>query len=1110
MFSFYKIFTVARFEVKTLLRSWFFRIFAGLAIAILTFLNITFFAEAFKEMPWQMRGLPASIPYLNMMLLNTIQAIIAVFLASDFLKRDTKLNTTEVIYMRSMTNGDYILGKVLGILEVFIGLNLFVLIVAAVINAVFTDVPLHLLAYVYYLLIASVPTLIFIIGLSFIGMILLRNQALTFIILLGYIAVTLFFLTNKLNSIFDYMGFWLPLAYSDFVGFVNLNAILLQRGIYILLGLGFIFLTMYSLKRLPQSRLLTSVSLVFSVLFLASGLFLGVLYYSQYANDERSRVQMIDQNDRLMDEAKVSVTACNIDLDHLGKQIAATATLTFKNDNPAPLKQYIFSLNPGLKIQKIIRKRKEISFKRERHILTIKPDNPLPSGGVDSIKVQYRGSIDRNASYLDIRDEEYHKMNNLFIYKIQKEYSFLSPKYVLLTHENLWYPVPGVTFGSKISPAWEKDFINFTLTVKTKQGLIPISQGEEKQLGAGKYSFHSSLPLPQLSLVIGNYKKASVQVDSVTYNLFTFPDHNYYKPYFTALGDTLQVLIREAKNDFERQIDLEYPYPSLSLIEVPAQYYAHERRFAFVQETVQPEQVFLQENGVFTRSADFKLTFERIKSMNKRMNRTVSDRELQTGLFNRFVRELTSGSTGRFFRGGSATFSYSIFPDYYSFVNHFSSQKWPILNTSFESYLSAKLSQASSPFSRFFSGITDEEKATLLLQKESLANVIRDPKHIDQIKPVLKVKSNYLFNLIKSEIGPDKFESFLKELLRKYRFSNLPATVLSKELKQKYAFDLQPQLDLWYAENDLPGFLISDVKNYSVLDGDRTRYQVMFTIANAAKVSGLVSLQFRARRGRGFGRGGFGGPPPPLEERLIMVGAGQAKKIGVLLDEETRGMSINTLAAKNLPLEMSERFEDFKLNEKAIPFDGEKVLEKFPQFTQAGEIIVDNEDDGFHVNTQTKKSFLQRLLKLDKEEDEEYVRFSFWRPPAQWRKTTFSSFYGKFIHSAYFTKAGKGERVVSWNSQLPASGQYDVYCYNSRVRLPFGRRGRKREYIGDHDFIIYHDDGVEHVTMNPKKSEEGWTFLGTFYMSAGDAKVELTNKSNGRTVIADAIKWVKR
>ncbi|NIA32099.1 MAG: hypothetical protein GWP06_19595, partial [Actinobacteria bacterium] len=577
---------------------------------------------------------------------------------------------------------------------------------------------------------------------------------------------------------------------------------------------------------------------------------------------------------------------------------------------------------------------------------------------------------------------------------------------------------------------------------------------EEKKLDAGKYSFRSRLPLPQLSLVIGKYKKQSVQVDSVTYNLFTYPDHNYYKSYFSALGDTLQVLIREAKNNFERQIDLAYPYASLSLVEVPSQFYAYARRFGFVQETIQPEQVFVQENGVFMRSADFKLTFERIKRTNKRMNRTVSDRELQTGLFNRFSQELTSGSSGSRYRRRFSLFSYSIFPDYYSFVNHLSSKQWPVLNFSFESYLSAKFAEAASPFSRFVRGITDEEKATLILQKKNLADIIRDPDLIDQIKPILKVKSNYLFNLMKSEIGPDKFEDFIKEMLQKYRFTNLDATTLSDELRQRYTFNLQSQLDLWYAEKDLPGFLISDVKNYSVLDADRTRYQVEFTVANLGKAPGLVSLQFRARRSRRFGRGFFGSPPPPLEERLVAVDAGQAKRVGVVFDEEPRGMSVNTLVAKNLPLEMRERFENFKLNEKAQPFDGEKVLGKLPPFVQPGEIVVDNEDEGFHADTKIKQSLLQRLLKLKKNDEEEYVRFSFWRPPVQWRKTIFSNFYGKFIHSAYFSKAGKGERVVSWTSKLPASGQYDVYCYNARIRSPFGGRGRRRQYIGESSIMM--------------------------------------------------------
>ena len=94
MLSVINIWTIARYEMKTLLRSWFFRIFAGLVLVVLTFFNVVFFAQAFETMPWQFCGIPGSIPYFNMMLLNVAQAVIAVFLASDFLKRDRKSNTT--------------------------------------------------------------------------------------------------------------------------------------------------------------------------------------------------------------------------------------------------------------------------------------------------------------------------------------------------------------------------------------------------------------------------------------------------------------------------------------------------------------------------------------------------------------------------------------------------------------------------------------------------------------------------------------------------------------------------------------------------------------------------------------------------------------------------------------------------------------------------------------------------------------------------------------------------------------------------------------------------------------------------------------------------------
>ncbi len=113
--AFYIIRTIARYEMRTLLRSWFFRIFAGMSILGLGIFNAGLNIPG-SGSPWVYRAIAASIPYANLIILNLGQAIVAVFLASEFLKQDRKNDTVEVIYVRSMSNGEYIFGKTLGIL----------------------------------------------------------------------------------------------------------------------------------------------------------------------------------------------------------------------------------------------------------------------------------------------------------------------------------------------------------------------------------------------------------------------------------------------------------------------------------------------------------------------------------------------------------------------------------------------------------------------------------------------------------------------------------------------------------------------------------------------------------------------------------------------------------------------------------------------------------------------------------------------------------------------------------------------------------------------------------------------------------------------------------
>ncbi|MCD7791286.1 MAG: xanthan lyase, partial [Bacteroides thetaiotaomicron] len=192
--------SVAKYESKLLIRSWFFRVFTVLAVTIITFFNFQLFVSEDSGGFWIATAIPSNIPYLILLLLNTGQAVIAIFLASDFLKRDKKLDTSEVFYVRPLSNAEYVIGKIWGNLRVFLLLNLIIMAITAAFNLTLGEV--DWMAYLLYFLLISVPTLIFIIGLAIFLMLVLKNQALTIVLLLGYIGLTFLYIEDKLYYLF--------------------------------------------------------------------------------------------------------------------------------------------------------------------------------------------------------------------------------------------------------------------------------------------------------------------------------------------------------------------------------------------------------------------------------------------------------------------------------------------------------------------------------------------------------------------------------------------------------------------------------------------------------------------------------------------------------------------------------------------------------------------------------------------------------------------------------------------------------------------------------------------------------------------------------------------
>jgi len=183
-----------------------------------------------------------------------------------------------------------------------------VVIMAMIFNALAQNTAIDWISYAVYLILISVPTLIFIMALSFLLMSVIRNQAITFVLILGYIGITLFLFQAKYYYILDYMAFNIPMLSSDIVGFGNIAVILAHRGIYFGLGMGFIFLTIFLLKRLPQSDSMTIFSLLFGIIFIAGGAYLGYQHINQFKQSEKLRENIIAL--KLICKNQLSMNTC--------------------------------------------------------------------------------------------------------------------------------------------------------------------------------------------------------------------------------------------------------------------------------------------------------------------------------------------------------------------------------------------------------------------------------------------------------------------------------------------------------------------------------------------------------------------------------------------------------------------------------------------------------------------------------------------------------------------------------------------------------------------------------------------------------------------------------
>jgi hypothetical protein len=446
--------------------------------------------------------------------------------------------------------------------------------------------------------------------------------------------------------------------------------------------------------------------------------------------------------------------------------------------------------------------------------------------------------------------------------------------------------------------------------------------------------------------------------------------------------------------------------------------------------------------------------------------------------------------------------------------------------------------------------LSDNDKANLILKEISFKELLKKNPIGDTIRTVLTVKGDWFFNLLRSKAGIAEFKAWFSKYIDDHTFKSVDIMQFNNDVKEKFGFEFYPYLSDWFNGKQQPGFLTTGLKANEIIVGDRSRYQVTFIVSNPEPVAGLFNVSFRTGgpgsagsgggqqvtmtyQGGGGGRGGITiatqgrGMEADDISKIVFLGRGETKKIGIVLDAQPRAMMINTLFAKNIPGEITLPIDEIiKSKSGTKEFSGEETLSRMPLFTDPSEIIVDNEDTGFISSKQNTLSPLKRLLGIENKTGKTYMQVSLFNVPEYWQPVVQSSYYGKYIRSAVYTRAGTGDKSITWTTIIKSPGYYDVYCYVGKsvermmVRTgaaggqggpgsPGGNQQGESPYKDMH-YKIHHDEGVEDITLDYENAEGGWNNIGRYYLSPDTAKVVLTNQSAGRIVIGDAIRWVKQ
>jgi ABC-type transport system involved in multi-copper enzyme maturation permease subunit len=1059
-----------------------------------------------------------------------IYSVCVVFLAFDIRSRDRRERMIEVLDSRPYTNLELVAGRFLGILIpswvpipiLVVLLELLGMLLKGVGSPIGEPVELYsLLAFVFFM---SLPCLAFVLSIVFLVTLLVRNRLVSAVILLILMGLNVWAMAKLpvyQAQIFDIYGSFEMGFPSDLILPLTDAKDLLQRIAILIASLGILGISAAVHPRLDDGSR-AKLAVKGTAIVIIAACLIGFVYFNN-VKVIRNQELWYEAHGKYGQEPVPDLKTVSGKVKIIpGKRLDLDLDITFCAPEDNSLKKALFTLNPGQKVTKILDiKGKPVDFIHNNGLLEISLPEILSPGEETVVRLHAEGLPDKNFAYLKsaMNILEMSALNSSNIALLGGENIIFNSGFVALMPASRWLPASGPEKGRDDPRERAADFYNVDLLVEVPEKWLVAGPGRrqnaEEKDGITVFRFSPPSQVPEVALIASQFESRSFEVDNVLMELLISKKH---MKNIEVLADTADK-IREWAGDRLKEaqdMGLGYPYDGFTVVEVPTRLRAYGGGWRLDTVQFPPGLLLLRELSLPT--ARFDSAFRDPKKFKDKEGGIAQAKweRLQTFFKNDFSGgNILTGAPRNFFlyqtsaKGPESlalnfvmeTLSGLLVADtkgYFSAHIYAGTKLNSIITSVILNYVqtsSLGVSVSDATIRTMTSRPVVWEKALEVPLKDM------DPwKNPADTVDVLTLKGYAISQTIMDVLGREKTAALLSNIRNNHRCKSFSYDDM-KKAGIDLGYDFNELFGDWIGSTGLPGFVVSEARGYRIPDdaNGSPQYQLLFTVRNDESVPGVFRFVYL-----------YPGESNNLElatSESIRLEGKHALQYGTIMSRLPNNYFLEPYLSLNRMI--------FLMNinsietDKIVNKEPVKGIEEIPWILPVDDsIVVDDLDKGFETTEEKEEKGL-RLKARDKKGKETdqglpYIatNIAAFPPPGEWSRITETTAWGNYRHTYAVIKPGNGSKRAVFSTSLPNDGAWDL-----ELHMPMKNGFLNRRY-GLWHIIVNDSNGDQHkIEFDSQSGIQGWNMAEKLNLPEGKVTVELSDRTNGQLVVADAIRW---